>query len=106
MEKSEFLGTCGIEIEGSGNTPVTKREFNRWVARVLRYHLVPMKSDMSLCKEALYGSPDHPNKGLINVRDWICRSAAVSGAIIGAIIAFALAIVPIVKWIGDVRGWW
>ena len=96
--------TCGID--GEPRDPVTKQEFNRWVNRIMTYHLEPMKDDLTLCTEALYGKTGEPGKGLVNIRDWICKSAAVSGTIIGAIIAFSLGIVPALRWIGEVRHWW
>ena len=104
MEDYDIADGCGID--GKATDPVTKQEFNRWVARVLRYHLEPMKKDLALTKEALYGTEHDPGKGLVNTRDWICRGAIMAGTIAGGIMTLVATIVPIVHWIGDMRGWW
>ena len=104
MFDRDLFPDCGID--GKPEEPVTKHEFNVWVGRILRYHLSPMKEDLGLCKTALYGTPDDPGKGLVNIRDWLCRSAIVFGTIAGAVIAFVLSVIPFVHWIGDAKGWW
>lgn len=112
---------CGLD--GKSTDPVTVHAFNRWVARVYRYHLEPIRADLSsvrddlapikathdqvqqdvkLCREALYGTPDNPRMGLVNMREWICRSAVVTGGFIAAIVSA----VPLIRWIGELFGWW
>jgi hypothetical protein len=73
---------------------------------VLKYHLSPMKSDLGMCKEALYGTAGDPGKGLVNLRFWIWKAAGLIGAIMGGAIAFAMAVFPVVHWWGHSKGWW
>ena len=48
MEQQEEL-LCGID--GDDNAGVTVSQFNRWVARAIRSHVQPMKTDLAEVKE-------------------------------------------------------
>ena len=41
MADNDDIGLCGID--GEDDTPITHRAFNRWAARSMRHHLVPLK---------------------------------------------------------------
>lgn len=114
---------CGIE--GMSDDPITKREFNRWAARTFKSHLEPMKADLAATVamrvdmaqvrhelekhgDALYNKETgiipalyDPKRGLVNMRDWICRSAVVTGVVIGGIFTA----VPFIRWMCAIMGW-
>lgn len=98
---------------------MTKDDEIRELAKLYRWHrrkeFLPMRQEVSLIREsmeqdrvkrqqfedkvseALYDE----KKGLVNIRDWICRSAVVTGVIIGG----ALTSIPAIRWLCSILGW-
>ena len=90
MSDNDDVGLCGID--GDDNSPITHKSFNRWAARSMKHHLVPLKVQVA----------DHGQKiDELNdtINDWLTRLDAsfktlktliwIVGGVISAVVLLA-----------------